>query len=136
MSSTIQVDSIVIPDYFRLSWQTPRSGRVELEAFTGSLYPFVQFNKKDVFTVTFLKMSQDLRDQMENLITQTGAGALHTVEYTTPNGRSVTYDGVSSSGLSDSSFRVHQKMYVREPQFDHYRGMPNIYTLTAQFVEV
>lgn len=136
MSSSIQIDTILVSDSFRLSWQIPRSGRVELEAFTGSLYPFVQFNQKDVFDVTFVNLSQTLRDQLETLFTQTGANSIHTVTYTTPNGESVVYDGASNTGLSTAGARVHQKMYIREPQFDHYRGAPNRYTLTAQFVEV
>lgn len=126
--STIQIDTFKICDLFTLTQQEARTGRVELESVQGALKTYFNFYK-DIFTLTFPRLTQEQRDALETICSATGSGAAHTVIYETPSGFRY-YDGTTlGPALSPSDVpRVRGKIYIKKCVFPHWDSQATVFS--------
>jgi hypothetical protein len=133
--SSIQIDSFKICDLFTVTQQEARTGRVELESVQGTLKTYFNYYK-DVFAVTFPKLTQAQRDALEAICSATNAGASHTIIYETASGFRY-YDGVTvGPALSPSDVpRIRGKIYIQKAVFPHWDSQATVFSAALTCLE-
>jgi len=141
-SSYLTIDGFRIDDLFNFADGPPIIGRLATRSYTGTMYLTDKYYK-DTFQVTFPKLTPTQMYQLNQILRQTGIGALHTVVYASagPNGAVALrkYDGstayASGYGINDDVGRLRAQVYATKFSFPHWPNFSSFFFGTINFEE-